>query len=218
MGKAEAVRLALNAVLAATFAPRCAACTRMLESPLGGAVCQWCWDDVRRGTGVYDGTLRQIIHAFKYEGRRSLAAPLGALLRERGAALLAEADAVVPVPLFPWRRLRRGFNQSGELARHLHRPLVHALWRVRPTASQTGLTAAERRRNVRGAFVLSPLLDRATFERCIGNRVVVVVDDVMTTGATLRACARVLEDAGAREVRVLTLAHADLKVRRYDGR
>ena len=211
MGKTKAVRLALtaaDALIAATFAPCCASCGRMLEAPLAGAVCDWCWDEARLAHGRYDGALRQIIHAFKYEGRRSLAPPLGAIVRDRGAALLRDADCVVPVPLHPFKRLRRGFNQAADLSRQLDRPVVHALWRVRATLPQAGLTAAERRRNVRGAFRLSPLLSRRRRDAAIRDRVVVLVDDVMTTGATLNACAEVLRDADAREVRLLTLARA----------
>jgi ComF family protein len=156
--------------------------------------------DRGRAAGEYEGALREIVHAFKYEGRRSLARPLGALLRSAGAELLHDADCVVPVPLHPWRRMRRGFNQATELARQLDLPVVHALWRWRPTPAQTGLAAPARRRNVRGAFVVARVE--------LDDRVVVLVDDVRTTGATLDECARVLRDAGAREVRALTVARA----------
>jgi len=114
----------------------------------------------------------------------------------------------VPVPLYPWRRLRRGFNQAADLAGELDLPVVHALWRTRPTVPQTGLTAPARRRNVQGAFRLSPLLSRARRVAFIDDRIVVLVDDVMTTGATLAACAEVLQQAGAHEVRLLTVATA----------
>jgi ComF family protein len=164
-----------------------------------------CWGLVHPG-GEYDGALRAIIHAFKYEGRRSLAAPLAALMRRRGVYDLQGAACVVPVPLHPLRRLQRGFNQAADLARHLDLPVVHALWRVRFTATQTGLTRAERRRNVRDAFRRSPLLREQRRAALIENRVVVLVDDVWTTGATLAACARMLKQAGAKEVRVLTAA------------
>ena len=124
--------------------------------------------------------------------------------------MLDDAAAVVPVPLYPWRRLQRGFNQASDLARHLDRPVSHALWRVRRTRPQAGLSASERRRNVRGAFLLSPFLSRRARRTLVEDRVLVLVDDVMTTGATLHACAEVLTEAGAREVRMLTLARAPL--------
>lgn len=212
MGKAQALRAALtltgNALVGACLAPRCACCHRTLESPLDGAVCPRCWEDARAADGRYEGALREIIHALKYDGRRSLAAPLAALLRDRHHAALAGASSVVPVPLFAWRRLRRGFNQAAVLAARLELPVVHALWRVRPTVPQTGLTAIERRRNVRGAFRFSPLVSRKTRARYVTDQIVVLVDDVMTTGATSGACAEVLAEAGAREVRVVTLARA----------
>ena len=175
---------------------------------MAGPVCARCWEDARTADGRYDGALRQVIHALKYDGRRSLSRPLAAMLRERHHAVLQDANCVVPVPLFAWRRLRRGFNQASELAAHLDRPVVHALWRVRPTASQTGLAAHARLGNVRGAFRLSPLLSAQTRARFITDAVVVLVDDVMTTGATSSACADVLRAAGARDVRVVTLARA----------
>ena len=188
----------------------------MLDAPLSGPVCQACWSGVRRvvppvfdGCAVaceYEGTLRDILHAFKYDGRRSLAAPLGALLRDAGGAVLAGADAVVPVPLHPWKRLQRGFNQSADLARTLGVPLRPVLWRSRATRPQAGLTPGQRRRNVAGAFALTPWPTQPS--KTIEKQILVLVDDVMTTGATLDACARVLQRAGAREVRTLTLARA----------
>jgi ComF family protein len=212
MGKAQAVRAALtlagDALVAACLAPECACCRRPLQSPLSGPVCSRCWQDVNAADGCYNGALRDIIHALKYEGRRSLAVPLGAVLKDRNAAALEGAHCAVPVPLFAWRRLRRGFNQADDLARQLGLPVVHALWRVRHTSSQTGLAQVERRRNVRGAFRLSPLLSKEARGRLLRDRVLVLVDDVMTTGATSNACAEVLIDAGAREVRVVTLARA----------
>ena len=158
--------------------------------------------DGARSAGLYEGSLREIIHAFKYEGRRGLAAPLAGLMRTAGAPILAGADAVVPVPLHPWRRIRRGFNQADDLARRLGTPVTRALWRVRATVPQTGLTSAARRRNLRKAFVVSPLVSGP-----IANRIFVLVDDVRTTGATLEACAGALKGAGAKEVRALTVAN-----------
>jgi len=210
MGKAEALRLALDAVLSVTLAPVCAGCSRVLEKPLDGAVCQACWDEVSLNTGTYEGALRNIIHAFKYEGRRSLSSRLGPALRIAGRHVLQDAACVVPVPLHPWRRFRRGFNQAADLAAHLGPPVVHALWRVRATPAQAGLSAPQRRRNVRGAFRLSPWLSGRSRKEHIDDHIVVLVDDVRTTGATLAACADVLDQAGARQIRTLTLARAEL--------
>ena len=251
MGDGRAARISrygLDALLAATFAPRCAACADALDAPLDGPVCAACWNLVRRSAppfcracgdplpswrvisvtlercprcrrhpalvstaraaGEYEGALRDILHAFKYDARRALARPLGAMMRTAGADLLGDADCVVPVPLHAWRRMRRGFNQAGDLAAQLDLPVVHALWRTRATAPQTGLHATARRRNVARAFRLSPLLSRTSRRRWLAGRVVVLVDDVRTTGATLNACAAVLLRAGAREVRALTMARA----------
>jgi ComF family protein len=151
--------------------------------------------------GRYEGTLREIIHAFKYEGRRSLAHALGGMAREAGSRVLQGCDCVVPVPLHPWRRMGRGFNQARDLAQRLELPVVDGLWRIRPTQSQMALPADARRKNIRGAFICSP------FAR-IDDRIVTLVDDVRTTGATLDECAKVLLGAGAREVRALTVAMA----------
>lgn len=144
--------------------------------------------------------MSDIIHALKYDRRQSIAPRLGALMREAGAAMLADADCVVPVPLHPWREYRRGFNQAHELARHLDRPVQLLLARTRHTRSQIELPAAERRRNVADAFSLQP----SAFSQV--PRVIVLVDDVSTTGATLESCARVLKAAGIAEVRALTAA------------
>jgi ComF family protein len=176
---------------------RCARCRRY-----PGAI------DAGRSAGEYGGALREIIQAFKYERRRSLSRPLGALLRTAASDLMPGADCVVPVPLHPWRRVSRGFNQANDLAHALDIPVVPALGRGRHTASQTGLTAAARRRNLRDAIGLSPLLGRRAREQYVTGRIVVVVDDVRTTGATLDACARALKAAGATEVRAATVATA----------
>ena len=166
--------------------------------------------DRGRSAGEYDGTLRRIVHALKYDGRRSLAPGLAALMRRAGGDLLADADWVVPVPLH-WRRQRaRGFNQARELARHLAVPLLDALARVRHTPSQINLPAPRRHANVRGAFALRgrrrPWTPRSPSVAELAGTRVVLVDDVSTTGATLEACARVLKDGGVREVRALTVA------------
>ena len=152
-----------------------------------------------RALGVYDGPLRSILHALKYDGRRTLAPRLSALMRMHGSWVLEGADVCVPVPLHWRRQWQRGFNQASDLAAGLGLPVVHALRRPRRARSQTDLPADERRANVRNAF-------RVRRRACIVGACAVVVDDVSTTGATLDACARVLVGAGAREVRTLTAA------------
>jgi ComF family protein len=156
--------------------------------------------DRSRAIGLYDGALRSIVHALKYEGRRSLAKPLGAMMRARCADVLSDAELAVPVPLHPSRRRERGFNQAEDLASHVGLPIAAALRRVRRTAPQADLPAGRRHGNVKGAFAAGK-----DFQLVLG-RVVVLIDDVSTTGATLDACARVLKECGAREVRALTAA------------
>ncbi|MES1262566.1 MAG: phosphoribosyltransferase family protein, partial [Acidobacteriota bacterium] len=115
-------------------------------------------------------------------------------------------DAVVPVPLHWRKQWERGYNQAELLARHVAKrrgvPLVKALRRKRPTAVQASLAVAGRRKNVAGAFLMRPQA------RLAGQRVL-LIDDVMTTGATAGACAVALKRGGAKSVSLLTLARAD---------
>jgi ComF family protein len=156
--------------------------------------------DRSRAIGAYEGALRSIVHALKYDGRRSLAGPLAALMRARARDLLDGVDAAVAVPLHPSRRRERGFNQAADLARGLRVPVCRALRRIRATSAQSSLPAGRRHGNVRGAFRLT-----RTARRLIG-KTVVLVDDVCTTGATLEACARTLKEGGVAQVRALTAA------------
>jgi ComF family protein len=142
----------------------------------------------------------------KFHSRRRVAARLAeALLQtDEARAALAGAQVLVPVPLHPRRRRERGFNQSALLASALGEPLglkvsEDALARREDTPPQTGLSAAGRRANVAGAFVVRR-------RAAVSGRIVVLVDDVLTTGATARECARALAAAGAREVRLVTAA------------
>lgn len=145
--------------------------------------------------------MKDIIHALKYERRRSIAGPLGCLMRTTGGHLLRDADAVVPVPLHRRREYQRGFNQADDLARQLGVPVVPLLKRVVFTQSQIELPKDQRHENVKDAFAFS--VPGSPFQV---PGVVVLVDDVATTGATLDACARVLKAGGVKEVRALTAA------------
>jgi ComF family protein len=190
--------------------PVCEACGDPLPSwrviGLAHARCARCRRRTSRVTrtraiGAYDGPLRDIIHALKYERRRTLAVPLAAAMRRHGADVLDGADICVPVPLHTLRQYTRGFNQAQALASHLGLPMVRALRRARRTPPQADLPEARRHANVRGAFKLRRRAE-------VKGLVVVLVDDVSTTGATLDACAAALLAAGAAEVRGLTAAKA----------
>jgi ComF family protein len=159
-----------------------------------------------RAGARYGDLVREALHAFKFGGRRALAAPLGDLLAEavQGGLPLGLPDLLLPVPLHPRRERERGFNQSLLLARRLGRAWGRpvrddVLSRVVATPSQTALAAAARRGNVRGAF-------RLRHPELIAGRHVVVVDDILTTGATLSECARTLQEGGPTTVGVLTVA------------
>lgn len=162
--------------------------------------------DRARAVAHFDGVLRDLVHGLKYGDNHIARRLLGRWLAEAGAELLREADLIVPVPLDRWRLLKRRFNQAAILSRELHRltrvdwdPLI--LQRTRRTTSQVGLTHDQRRRNVQGAFAVDP--ERAA---PLQSRAIVLVDDVITTGATVEACARALKRAGAARVDVLALA------------
>ncbi|MFO1491499.1 MAG: ComF family protein [Kiritimatiellia bacterium] len=174
-------------------------------------VCHQCGErkpkfDRARAAARFDGPVREAVHAFKYNSAFWLEKDLVDLL-ESGLRVLHAGEAVdlvVPVPLFRARFRERGYNQSELLARGLARRAglrcdARLLRRVRDTGSQTKLTASGRLSNVRQAFEVRR-------SRAVAGRVVLVVDDVMTTGATLSECARVLRGAGAKRVLALAVA------------
>lgn len=196
--------------------PHCARCAAPFAQDLGeGALCGACLarpPRYRRARAalIYDARSRRLVLPFKHGDRTDIARACGGWMARAGAELLAEADLVAPVPLH-WRRLfMRRYNQAQLLARVVvreaspgSRPRLapELLRRRRWTGSQTGLRAQERRGNVRQAFGIHP---RWAAE--IAGKTVLLVDDVLTTGATVEACAQVLQRGGARHVDVLTLA------------
>jgi ComF family protein len=164
--------------------------------------------------GGYEGALRDLLHVFKYQGVRSASPLLGRYLSQAIAgAGIAGPLLVVPVPLAPGKQRTRGFNQAAEIARALTRlrPVAGIqldtalLVRVRETISQTGLTRHQRQANLRGAFAV-------TRPEKLRGKKILLVDDVMTTGATAGECARILLRAGANEVFVATVARATREV------
>jgi ComF family protein len=167
---------------------------------------------IARAGGVYDGPLLALIQALKYQGKTRVAEPLGTWLYRIFLQYWGDGgvDGIVPVPLYSRRLRRRGFNQAALLVRHWPalagtgvswRIAADTLVRTRRTASQAGLDRRAREKNIRGAFAL------ANGPGIRGQRLL-LIDDVMTTGATADACARVLLGAGAERVDMLTLARA----------
>lgn len=159
-----------------------------------------------RAVALYDGPARELVHALKFRDRLHLARLMGRLMARAGRELLVDADVLVPLPLHHRRLFARRFNQAGLLAgviaREAGRPVAPlALARIRATDSQVGLNRARRADNVRGAFHV--LSDHAAE---IAGKHVLLVDDVLTTGATAAAATRALRRGGAAAVDVLTFA------------
>lgn len=192
--------------------PQCDSCGLPLQIDLGEAeTCAACiakppaWARARAAL-AYDDASRRIVLDLKRAGRRDGLSLISGWMARAGADILADADLVVPVPLHYRRLVQRGYNQAGWLAQAVARksgvPVkVAALKRTKATPSQGGLSARARKRNVAGAFAIRP-----RYAPAIEGRRIVLVDDVLTTGATLSGCVRALRAAGASEVNVLVLA------------
>ena len=197
------------------FPPRCAGCRRV--DTVWCAVCQKELDqvavDVHRvrlppfvslaSTGIHEGKLQDAVHALKYSGATSLAAPLGERLISTLTTLQWTFDTIIPVPLHSTRQRERGYNQSQQLGDYVAQVLgipcdPSAILRWRDTPPQVGQNREQRQANVRGAFRAIRALDGS----------VLLVDDVFTTGATLQACASAALEAGAAAVYGLTVTAA----------
>jgi len=196
--------------------PVCSGCGLPLDYDLGpDALCGNCAAtppafDRARAVMRYGDVARRLVVGLKHADRTHLAPALGAWLARAGAELVETADVVAPVPLHRRRLIARRFNQSALIAQCLARQTglavaTDALRRRRPTGSQAGLTRAQRRTNVTGAFEV-PAPRRSLVE----GRNILLVDDVLTTGATVDACAKTLRRAGAHHIGVLTLARVVL--------
>jgi ComF family protein len=214
-----AARQLADTVLDLLFPPHCIECNRV-----GSLLCVACQSKLQavppfvdptsplreqRATAIHDGAMRKAIHALKYESRYRLADVLGERLHQEFQRTTWNATLFTAAPLHPQRLQQRGYNQAallGEsLAKRAGKPFIgDAIRRVRDTRSQVGLDRQERRANVADAFEGDP-----TYAK---DQYIVIVDDVYTTGATLRACAAALRQAGAGEVWSLTLAAAHHEV------
>lgn len=162
--------------------------------------------DHARAAAHYGGVMRDLIHTLKYRDQHDARRLFGRWLHQAAKELLDDADMLIPVPLHPRRLLSRRFNQSAllamELAKLSGKPIEPMLLkRVRRTVSQVGLTRDQRRQNLQGAFQVTP-----AGVNLIHGRTVLLIDDVITTGTTVNACARVLKRAGAARVDVAALA------------
>ncbi len=162
--------------------------------------------DRARAACLYDEASRDLILKLKHADRTDLAGLAATWLMRAAAPLIAEADLITPTPLHRWRLMKRRYNQAAEIARPLSRLsalpyLADALVRVRDTESQGGKSASGRRRNMAGAFAVP-----AARRRQVEGRRILLVDDVLTTGATAHACARTLKAAGAASVSLAVIA------------
>ena len=200
------LRVALNALLPT----RCPLCQRYLSANEIG-ICEGCLGQIPQATleghllhlGNYHGALESAARALKFGKNRDVAVPLARRLASGIAGAGWLADAIVPLPIHASRARQRTYNQSEVIAVHLARslriPLLHALQRTRATYTQARLERAQREQNVRGAF---------TVTRSVMGLELILLDDVYTSGATATEASYLLIEAGAKRVRLVTLARA----------
>ena len=198
--------------------PFCKCCGMPFDVPVAdGTICGSCLETSppfaqARAAILYNEHSRHLAITFKHADRTYMAPTLAGWLHRAGHEFWADADFIVPVPLHHWRLLKRRYNQAGLLAQQLGKltdipVLVDGLLRTRQTPTQGHLRRKERQENVKGAFTVKP----SHLTRVKGKNIV-LIDDVLTTGATLHECAKTLMKTGASKVNVLTLA----RVRGFD--
>ncbi len=228
----------ISKLLNCIYPAECPVCGKASDIFIHSPVCSSCWSRIRRYTGpscgicalpfvsghshlcggcmkksppyariiaygLYEGVLKEAISRFKFYGLRRLSRPLGGLLPNLP---IPEADTIAPVPLTAKGLRQRGFNQSlliaGVVSKKTGIPLnIDILFKIRETPPQVGLSASERHKNLAGAF---------TAKGCLKGRRILLVDDVVTTGATAAACSKALLKAGAKEIIVLAIARAGM--------
>ncbi len=226
----------VNSFLNLLFPSTCPVCGNDSDSHGHNPVCASCWEGIERYSGpaclicgipivsahaahcesclkrppsfskiiyygIYDGALRKVVHLLKFKGIKRLARPIAELLSELP---IPEADGIVPVPLHPAKLREREFNQTALISRHmsLHSGiplLLDVLKKSRRTPPQTDVSGKERLKNVKNAFIA---------DKAVNGLRLILVDDVITTGATVYECARVLTNAGAADVTVVALARS----------
>ena len=228
----------VSSFLSFIYPSRCPVCRNQSDAHVYAPICLYCWSTIERyngsscrvcavpivspyagvcgeclshppyfsfvlAYGLYSGILREAIHLFKFSGIKRLGRPLGRLL---SSLPIPEADIIVPVPLSKRGLRQRGFNQTLILAKTLSKDLkipfsIDCLFKRRDTPPQSGIRAVDRKRNVKGAFEV---------REDVARKKVILLDDVMTTGATVRECAKTLAKAGAEEIIVVVLARSAL--------
>lgn len=186
--------------------PKCLRCGKPLVSE-AATTCGECLKDEPAFEsaacyGLYEGALRKAINLLKYHNVKRLSRPLSDILLQMK---VPDVDAVLPVPLYETRLRKREFNQSALIAKYMAEGLgskliLDSLVKIRDTKAQVGLNSKERRKNMRNAFGIKN-------RELIEGKQILLIDDVATTGATIRECSRVLKKAGAGSVHVITLAH-----------
>ncbi len=204
-----------------TTAPICPDCWQKIQ-PYRGHICLRCGKPLAsdltacgdcfthepafksaRSFGIYEGSLKTAVHIYKYHRIKRLARPLSHILLK---TTLPPVDTIIPVALHKNRLKQKEFNQSALIAKHLAKALgiplsVDCLIKIRDTIPQVGLSAKERKKNIRDAFKIKR-------RNLIEGKNIMLVDDVYTTGATARECSGVLRKAGAKDIYVITLAHS----------